>query len=150
MPSSLDHDAQRLVKQARLALGLTQTEFAEHLGVSKRTIIRWENAISYTAHAYLMAVAKLVQKAQPALSGELRSTATGIAESLGIPRSHMENLPPMLASLEVRTAQAMVSSAATALGVPEEAFTRVLSALLEAADQKRFSLRRFRRALVPR
>jgi DNA-binding transcriptional regulator YiaG len=52
------------VSQAREQLGLTQTEFGERLGVSKRTVIRWEQGDTPLKRRDRVAITLLVERPQ--------------------------------------------------------------------------------------
>lgn len=46
--------AAALVKSARKTMGLTQDQFADNLGVSRRSVIRWEQGQGVTTGVQLM------------------------------------------------------------------------------------------------
>lgn len=58
-PTTTDGD---FVRRSREQLGLTQTEFGEQLGVSKRTVIRWEQGDTLLKRRDRVAITLLVER----------------------------------------------------------------------------------------
>jgi len=50
------------IKEARLALGLTQKEFADAIGVSVCAVNRWENAHTHPSQLAINSINELLKK----------------------------------------------------------------------------------------
>lgn len=115
-----------LLYRAQLALGMTQAEFGELIGVSRRTIIRWSpNASPIPQH--LHEVARAVHPLDSGLAAEVAVAAGTTLEALGV----LPATPPMqLAHL----VDSIVCAAAEAAGTTPQAIRPALSAALERAE----------------
>jgi hypothetical protein len=76
------HEVRALFELARQALGTTQEELGERLGVSRRTSQRW--AGSGIPSYYLPELARLVHPHDPVLAGEIAQAAGMTLKAAGI------------------------------------------------------------------
>jgi len=59
MPSPTD--TARLVREARVRCGLTQSDFAERLGVSRKSVHFWETGVTTPSEQQMAAIAELAR-----------------------------------------------------------------------------------------
>jgi len=50
------------IKNLRQSMGMTQEQFAEHLGTTLETVSRWENGHTKPLRIYRLKLAKLIEK----------------------------------------------------------------------------------------
>ncbi len=130
-----------LVALARSALGMTQQEFGELMGISVRTVARYESGGGFSP-AELAKLAAAVYPKDEELAGHLATHAHGTLESLGIvkPASLQAKAaapPPIPTELLV---DSVVCAAATATNVTPEAVRPALRAAFERARAMRLSV----------
>jgi transcriptional regulator with XRE-family HTH domain len=73
-----------LLGRAREALGLTQNELAETLGVARRTVNRWEGKESTPAVDQLRQLARAVYAKDRALAADIAAEGNATLEGLGL------------------------------------------------------------------
>jgi DNA-binding XRE family transcriptional regulator len=123
-----------------MALGISQGQIGEALGVSRRTISRWYRRNPNPSMAQLCTLARLVHPRDAALAAEIAWTASETLESLGLvvppppaPVLAEPSSPPLPTAHLV---DSVVCAASEALGVAPSATVRValLSALRRARE----------------
>lgn len=140
----------KLMIRAREALDLTQTELGARLGVTKRTVARWERRSSLGSFGNLTRVATLVEKVDPSLAAEMRAIARAEADAVGLAPGERDSIGPPVPSDELRAIDLLVDTAAKSLGLTTEALQPTLHDLLEGAEAQRLTLRQLRRGLKSR
>jgi transcriptional regulator with XRE-family HTH domain len=95
MPYIVGPDVHGLIVRARMALGMTQKDLAEMLGVSLRTASRWEGGGSHPDREQVGRLARAVHPKDAVLAGALAGEAGTTLEALGlvVPRSPSPPLP---------------------------------------------------------
>ncbi len=129
-----------LVVKAQAVLGLTQETLGDLLGVSRRTVIRW-NGGSTPSSVQLIALAKAVHPKDAALASALAFAGGARLSEIGL-----EPAAPDLASRAV-VIDAIVCAAAEAGAVTPQAARAGLLAALERAAALGVSSEELRRAL---
>ncbi|MGH7293278.1 MAG: helix-turn-helix transcriptional regulator [Polyangiaceae bacterium] len=61
----------RIVRQSRFALGMTQLEMGDAMGVSHRTVLRWENGSSVPVDDQVATLSTLVREVSDELADEM-------------------------------------------------------------------------------
>jgi hypothetical protein len=84
MGRSKGDDMRELLPLAQLALRMIQVEFAEFLGVSDRTMRRWEVSGTTFTYEMLLTVATAVHPKDPQLAGRLAAYHGLTVEDLGL------------------------------------------------------------------
>jgi transcriptional regulator with XRE-family HTH domain len=134
--------------RARELLRMTQGEFGEALGVSKRTAHRWEAAGGQPSLSQVVTAARLVHPLDATLAAELAAAASETLESLGLVQRATPPAPaPPLPSRVV--VQAVVCAAAEALGVAPGAVRGAVLAAFTCARELRLSVEEVEGALAP-
>jgi DNA-binding XRE family transcriptional regulator len=84
MPHIPSSEIRGLFARARLALGSTQKDMADLLGVSTRTASRWEGGDSYPSLTHITKVARAVHPKDARLAESLAAEAGTTLEALGL------------------------------------------------------------------
>lgn len=126
-----------LVKMTRKAMNLTQASLSESLGVSTRTLQRWEIDRSTPSPAELGKLAIAVHPRRPDLAERLARCAGTNLLALGLvkPQPPSEPKPDPLERLRPLLVEAVVSAAAEALDCPPRHVRPALVAAFERARQ---------------
>jgi transcriptional regulator with XRE-family HTH domain len=111
-----------LLVLSQLALSMIQTSFAELLGVSDRTLRRWESGGTRLTLSVLLTLAGAVHAKDPALAARIAAVHGYTIEELGL------GLAP-----DQLLAHAITSAAAEVVQVPPRAMRPALAAALEKA-----------------
>ena len=105
MPDNSPRALRRMLRLARMSLGMTQASLGDALGSASRTVIRWEQGRSIPDTGRMLRLADMVR-------GEDSELATALLESAGIaPRPVPAPKPAVLAAfaraaeLEVNVAE---------------------------------------------
>jgi transcriptional regulator with XRE-family HTH domain len=141
LASDTPRHMRRILRSARQALGMSQTELAEALGSSRRTIIRRERGQTDIAPFQVQRLADLVRAEDPDLADELLVAA-------GLEPVAVVEMPPAAPVVEVAIMPAPVEEPpkpATPAYVPKQAVEAVLYAAADAIDE---SPRRIKPAIV--
>ena len=115
-------DMAELLVRSQLAIGKIQTTFAEFLGVSDRTMRRWQDGGTRLTLAMLLTLAGAVYPKDPALAARLAAAHGYTLEELGI------GLPP-----DQLLAYAITSAAAEVVGVTPRDMRPALAAAFDKA-----------------
>ncbi len=143
-------DVGPLVTRAHIALGMTQQEFGEALGVSRRTVTRWYKHSPLLTMEQLRTLARLVHPRDPELAAEIAWTVSESLESLGIVPPAPPPAPGPAAPAPLPTAvvvDSVVCAAAEALGVAPGAVRGALLAAFRRTRALRLSLQEVETAL---
>ena len=114
----------QLASKAARALGMSQREFGDLLGVSRRTAARYMWGDNTLSVSNLHKLARLIHPRDPALAAELAEAASETLESLGIVKAVVPSKPLI--------ADAVVCVAAEAL----DASPRAVRAAIHAAFKR--------------
>jgi hypothetical protein len=137
-----------LLVRAQHALGDTQQSLGKRLGVSKRTMTRWQGGRTSPGKVALGRTAVLVHPKDPALAATLANAAGTTLELLGIapPPAPPRPLPP---APPRRLADAVLCAAAEAMDVSPRAVRPALIAAFACARELGMSVEAFESALAP-
>jgi transcriptional regulator with XRE-family HTH domain len=143
-----------LLFRARQSVGMSQEAFGDSLGVSKRTVSRWEAGGATLSPFQACQLARMVYPKDTVLAAELAGAASETLESLGL----MVKAPaplgpppvPALAPLPSRlVVDAVVCVAADALGAAPNTVRAALYAAFKRAKELRLSVDDVEIALAP-
>jgi transcriptional regulator with XRE-family HTH domain len=130
---AMDSDA--LIVNARFALGLSQRAFGARLGVTTRTIQRWEgHGCPHLGMTEGHALAEALRPTRPDLADEVMALA----------RRHRDRLLPAASAERM---EGIVAAAATAAGVPPATARAVLEAAFAKAAEDGVDVRSMALAL---
>jgi transcriptional regulator with XRE-family HTH domain len=132
--------------RAQMALGLSQKELADLLGVSARSIIRWRGEPGRLPPQTVQSLAGAVFAVDRALAAEIAERQRTTLEDLGI-------AAPRVASLGAEPAllvDSVVSAAAEALSTTPQAVRPAVLAAFERAKALELEIDAVRDALRPR
>jgi transcriptional regulator with XRE-family HTH domain len=119
-----------LLMNCRMALGLTQQQFADIFGCTKRTVIRWEERGTVLLAPALEALARAVYPVRPDLAAQVAAAGETTLAQLGIPSvaasGHMAISGPI---------ESIVRAAAEAMGVTPEAVRPAIAAAFARARE---------------
>jgi|HubBroStandDraft_6_1064221.scaffolds.fasta_scaffold156747_1 transcriptional regulator with XRE-family HTH domain len=122
-----------LLMNCRMALGLTQQQFADIFGCTKRTVIRWEERGTVLLAPALEALARALYPVRPDLAAQVAAAGETTLEQLGIPSAagsgHMAIFEP------IEPIESIVRAAADAMGVTPEAVRPALAAAFARARE---------------
>jgi transcriptional regulator with XRE-family HTH domain len=121
----------RAIRNARMAVGLTQVELGARLGLKGRAVYRWERDASAPTKRHRRELVKAIQEVNP-------QAATTLEAVIGSPRKNV--------GTSAKTATDTLTPMAQAVIEPVSAFE---SAIYQAADQLDVPARQLRAALVP-
>jgi transcriptional regulator with XRE-family HTH domain len=120
-----------LVIQCRIALGLTQQEFGDMVGCTKRTVQRWEDRGALLVQPEAEALVRAVHPARPDLAEQIAAALEMTLEQLRVaPR---EAASPMAMSDPPDPIDSVVRAAAEAIGVTPDAILPAIAAAFERA-----------------
>jgi DNA-binding XRE family transcriptional regulator len=136
--------------KARMALGLSQREIGETLGVVKRTVQRWESGGATVLPQHVATLVTAVHARDPSLAAQIaRNGDTSLLE-LGLerpppppspPLPAAPPLPPPLPPLPTSTlVDSIVCVAADAVGMPPRAIRPALTAAFVRAREVRLDV----------
>jgi transcriptional regulator with XRE-family HTH domain len=111
------------VIECRAALEMSQQQLADLLGVTKRTIQRWEDRGAIITHATAQTLANAVREGRPDLADAVLAEWRSTSESLGLP------VPP-----DPQVVAAIVQAAADAGGTTPDAARPLVLAAFERAE----------------
>jgi transcriptional regulator with XRE-family HTH domain len=134
-----------LLISARRALGLSQVQVSRELGVSHRTVARWERGQATIDVVRACRLARLVFPRDASLAAELASAASESLESLGLVATPQAPPPPPLPLV----IDAVVCVAADALGAVPSTVRPALHAAFRRARELGLSLDDVEKALAP-
>lgn len=119
-----------LVVHCRMALQLTQQEFGDMVGITKRTVQRWETRGAILTPTNVEALARALHPVQSHLATQVAAAAGTTLHELGI-------VPPapQQASGHSDALEALVGAAADAMGVSVDAIRPALAAAFARADE---------------
>jgi transcriptional regulator with XRE-family HTH domain len=138
--------ADTLVARAHRALGMSQRQLGDALGVSERTISRGYSRGFVVTIAHLHTLARLVHPRDPALADELAHAASTTLEELGI----VAPSPPAPAPVPLALAlDSVVCAAADAFGSSPAAARTALHAALKRARELGVRMEELEGALAP-
>jgi transcriptional regulator with XRE-family HTH domain len=126
-----------LLTRAQLALSLTQTTLGALVGVTRRTVWRWQSGQSVPTVPNLETIARKVHAVDPALAGRLAEAAGATLESLGIAQPKPPEKPDPLADPGQSRilVDAVICAAAEAVDAPPRVARRALLAAFARAKE---------------
>jgi transcriptional regulator with XRE-family HTH domain len=129
----MPHDAAALFERARQALGTTQEELGQRLGVSRRTAQRW--AASGIPSYHLPDLARLAHPHDRVLAREIAAAAGITLEAAGIVQPPPPPAPPPPAHPPDSVVDAVVCAAAEAMEImPKEVRPGLYAAFARAKE----------------
>src|SRR5215472_10844576 len=102
--------------ECRMALGLTQREFGDLLGRTKRTVQRWEDHGAILIESEVEALVRALHRVRPDLAARVAAAADTTLERLGIDAAQASS--PAATSNPI---DSVVQAAADAMGLSAEA-----------------------------
>jgi DNA-binding XRE family transcriptional regulator len=151
LPTTTDHST--LLLHAQMALRMSQERFGALIGVSRRTIIRWETSRPRVSLQTKKTVVQAVHPVDAPLAAAIAKGFGETLESLGVlpPPSLAPALPPpppgpIIAAPHL--ADSVVCAAAEAVGLAPQAIRPALLAAFERAASVGLSVDDVRKALV--
>jgi transcriptional regulator with XRE-family HTH domain len=140
-----------LLTHAQHALGGTQTTLGELVGVTRRTVWRWQSGQSFPPVPSLETIARKVHPVDPALAERLAAAAGATLEGLGIVAPKPAHKPDPLADPARRRVyvDSVVCAAAEAVDLPPGVVRRALAIALSRARETGVSLDGLADALSP-
>ncbi len=136
-----------LTLEARSALSLNQRTLAEMLGISARTVQRWDARRSEPARSDWHAMARAVHPIDAELAERLAKEGRSSLEELGLVGAAAP-APPSSAYELHHLADAVVCAAAEAIDLPPRAIRQALIAAFRRARQMRLSVEDMESALA--
>jgi len=127
LASGLAQDPPGLVERARLALHLNKRGLARALGLSPRTVYRWNKRTALPRKVTLRELAVKLHPVDPALAADLAVAGGTTAAAMGL-MSRVKAAPGALA------AESVVGAAADVLGLPPKAVRTAVAASLHRAQ----------------
>lgn len=122
MTSEGSRPLRRLMFYARRAVGMTQRQLGDELGVSHRTVLRWERGYSSPVPRQILAIAAMLRPDDDALADELLATG------------HMNIIVSTAPAPAVTTAASAVAAPAPEGVATKPAIDAVVFAAAEAMD----------------
>jgi hypothetical protein len=113
-----------------MALGLTQQEFADIFGRTKRTVHRWEERGTLLLPSEAAALARALYPVRPDLAAEIAATASTTLDRLGLAPAPTPSKAPLADPID-----AVVRAAAEVMGVAAEAIRPALAAAFVRASE---------------
>ena len=147
MPTTAELDAPALLREARCILEMTQTAFGERLGVTKRTVMRWEKGTTVATCFHLLHAACLIEVKAPDRAQEMRAAAHFMAHALGMTAAELESSPMPGLTGDALAIETFVDGVAKALGLRPETVRPALRAAVVQADLAGLTLPALRRGL---
>jgi transcriptional regulator with XRE-family HTH domain len=123
----------RFVYETEWALKMSHREFAELVGVSRRTIIRWEQRGALIPSVTMRKLEGALDAVSPALAAECR---TLLSQDPTVPASHA-------------TVDAVLQAAATSLGISPDTVRPAVEAAFQTAQSRGVSVQGMVLALAP-
>jgi transcriptional regulator with XRE-family HTH domain len=147
----LNRNITPLLFRARQSVGMSQAAFGDSLGVSKRTVSRWETGGATLSPFQACQLARMVYPKDTALAAEVAAAASESLESLGlVVRAPAPLNPPPSPVLPPRlVVDAVVCVAADALGAAPSTVRAALYAAFKRASELRLSVDEVEKALAP-
>jgi hypothetical protein len=119
-----------LLIHCRMALGLTQPEFGDIFGRSKRTVQRWEDHGTTLIPSEVEALARVLLPVRPDLAAQIAASADTTIDRLGIVPARAAS--PMTTS---DGTDSVVRAAADAMGVTPDAIRPAIAAAFVRARE---------------
>jgi transcriptional regulator with XRE-family HTH domain len=119
-----------LLIQCRMAMGLTQQEFGEIVGLTKRTIQRWEERGASLIPSEVEALARALHPVRPDLAAQIAATVDTTLDRLGIVTAGAAS--PMAMSDPI---DSVVHAAAGVMGVTPDAIRPAIAAAFVRARE---------------
>ena len=119
-----------LLIQCRMAMGLTQQEFGEIVGLTKRTIQRWEERGASLIPSEVEALARALHPVRPDLAAQIAATVDTTLDRLGIVTAGAAS--PMAMSDPI---DSVVHAAADVMGVTPDAIRPAIAAAFVRARE---------------
>jgi transcriptional regulator with XRE-family HTH domain len=156
-PSTFIADANRasvprLLIQTQHALALSQESLGEVMGVSRRTVWRWQSGQAFPIAVHLHALARKTYAVDRDLAARLADARNATLESLGLvaPAKTSTRVPSTDDALRTRLlVDAIVCAAAEALDASPGAVRRALHAAFVRARQTGLALDAIEQGLAP-
>jgi transcriptional regulator with XRE-family HTH domain len=117
-----------LLVQCRVALGLTQKEFGDIVGRTKRTVQRWEERGATLISSEVEALAHALNPVRPELAAQIAAVADTTLERLGIVPAGAQNTMATSDPID-----SVVRAAADVMGVTPDAIRPALAAAFARA-----------------
>ena len=140
-----------LLMEARRALLQSQEMQGQMLGVSRRTVIRWDAGQSAPLRSQLAELARAVYAKDADLAARLASAAGESLDSIGLDEAAWVGMPSGAQGASLRlecVVDAIVCSAAEAMDAPPSAVRRSLLAAFKRADELGLTVRALHKALA--
>jgi hypothetical protein len=122
----MPNDLAELLVHSQMALQLTQQQLADLLGVSKRTVQRWQDRGGSLLPVHAERLASAVRSMRPDLAEKAMALGQAQAATLGVPG------PAVPASVEAITS--ILEAAGEAAGLSSDAVRAAVTAAFEHAD----------------
>jgi len=149
-------DAPGLLVRANGALGMTQEEFGVLLGVSRRTMIRWQQGDNGPPFQDWIKLVRHVYPRNAALAKEIATELGETLVTLGVEAPPLPVMPPAPPAVPVRPAppvgdlvDSIVCAAAEAIAATPQAVRPALLAAFERAASVGLAVDDVRAALKP-
>jgi transcriptional regulator with XRE-family HTH domain len=133
MSQTNDPPVSVLLTLAQQAMGLTQEELGELLGVSRRSISRWVSEGTDLSENQVSTLARAVYPANPSLATKIAVSGGSTLEGLGIVQPPKPIEPPRPPPAPPRLVDVVVCAAAEALDASPRTVRRAVLAAFEAA-----------------
>lgn len=143
----------QLLWDARQALSLNQQTLAEFLGISSRTVQRWDARESAPTNSDLHKLARAVHPINPELAARLAKEGSSSLEELGIVRPPDPPPPapaPQPAYELAHLADGVVCAAAESMGLTPLAIRPALLAAFRRAREMHLTVEQMEEALAPK
>jgi len=152
--SNDSHDMDAMIGQltldARRVLSLNQRTLAEFLGLSSRTVQRWDARQSLPTHSDLHKLAHAVHPLDPELAARLAKAGSSSLEEVGIARPP-ESSPPAARAYDLaHLADGVVCAAADSMSLTPNAIRPALVAAFRRARQMHLTVEDMENALSPK
>jgi transcriptional regulator with XRE-family HTH domain len=134
-----------LLIHSRMALGLTQQEFGDILGRTKRTVQRWEDRGTTLIPSEVEALARALLPVRPDLAAQIAASADTTLDRLGIVPAGAAS--PMATS---DPTDSVVRAAADAMGVTPDAIRPAIAAAFVRAREVGLDVQTVAERLNPR
>jgi DNA-binding transcriptional regulator YiaG len=119
-----------LIVQCRLALGVTQQEFAQIFGYTKRTVQRWEERGAALIPSEIETLARVLYPVRPDLAAQVAEAADTTLDRIGVGA-----LGASAATAASDPIDSVVNAAAEAIGVTADAIRPAVCAAFRRAQE---------------